>query len=179
MNWTSKILLTLHALKTKLFVLEHKNPRSSYQNRYKFTSTPRGGRYSLTHCNRQIKTRGSVEMMQEDSQINSEQLSIDESPHPEDDEDGYLLYIEDRGKSCRLPLKVRLGNGQTTRVGWVDPHAWQIIFHSCLKVGHIAPQCNLKLYKFDKVVRNYESILYPQKTEIESHVPRIMIRRTF
>ena len=43
-------------------------------------------------------------------------------------------------------------------MGWIDTGRSAVICHTCYEAGHIAPQCNLKLYQIDRVVNNYEAL---------------------
>ena len=75
---------------------------------------------------------------------------------PELGEDLYL--IDDKGMRRKLPPRINFDDGRTSRVGWIVSEKKKLICHSCYEEGHISPQCPLKLFQLDNVVRNYETL---------------------
>ena len=80
--------------------------------------------------------------------------SVDNSATPQED----ALYANTVGPRRRSPPRINFENPHTPRVGWIDTGRSAVICHTCYEAGHIQPQCPLKLYQIDRVVRNYEAL---------------------
>lgn len=73
------------------------------------------------------------------------------------DEQQKLFYSDGRaGQSRLLPQRVAFDTPKTFQVGWIDNSKKKFICHSCYAKGHIAPQFQLKLYKLDQMIKDFE-----------------------
>ena len=53
-------------------------------------------------------------------------------------------------------------------MGWIDTATSRAICHTCYEAGHIAPQCPLKFYQIDQVVKNYEALDDESRAKVPS-----------
>lgn len=88
--------------------------------------------------------------------------------YSDDEEDEDVLYVNKQGQRSCINPKTRFENDQTIRVGWVNFRSTNIICHIGYELGHIAPQCTLKLYPLDKGVKKHKNVT----SDYRIHAPR-------
>jgi len=96
-------------------------------------------------------------------------IEIEEEQVVEDGE--HLFVIDKQGQRRRLPKSVRFDTNQTTRPGWIDDPSkktqpTKIICHCCYAYGHIAPQCQSRLYNLRQTLENYEKLTEEEKKTV-------------
>lgn len=66
----------------------------------------------------------------------------------------------------RLVPRIQNEDGRNDRVGWIDTCGKKIICHSCYDKNHISPQCQLKWFQLDQVVKNYELLTLDERAMV-------------